>query len=92
MASETSEPNKFQEKLKKKLMVSTVLDCFTKLTSEAEKLRVSAGLNLLKHLNSVDSTDKVRILTCGIWHHKQYHIYCVVYNFHYRKRVNSLIP
>lgn len=66
MASETSEHTELQKTLKKKLMGPTILDSFTKLTSDAEKLRIGAGINLLKHLNAVDSIDKVRIVTCGL--------------------------
>lgn len=51
------EKSEIQQNLKKKLAEPTVLDSFTKLTSDKEKIRLSAGVKLIKHLTQ--DTDKV---------------------------------
>lgn len=54
MSQEMSET---QIKLKKKLAEPTILDSFTKLTSDKENVRLSAGVKLIKHL--VQDSDEV---------------------------------
>lgn len=64
------ETNDIKENLKKKLMKSAVLDSFTKLTSAVDKVRVDAGLNLIKHLSSPGNTEvsfSAHVLICDIY-------------------------
>lgn len=85
------EMSETQIKLKKKLAEPAVLDSFTKLTSDVEKVRLSAGVRLLKHL--VHDSDKVMFCPCG-YHKLQ--INKILFNFQflfcYRWKMNKVMP